>query len=205
MRNPVRPRDLGGGESKLCGRGNRHAPVSAILRATAHTDEERSAGARRHAHAVDNAVAACDGADAVIYRRPLRWLRRRPPLDHLQKLLHRQVSPFPQPAAACSHGYLTTATAIPHCCASSRRRHLVHLSPHCRPLTAASVSILFAARPAKTGPEVAPACGADVVDGQRTPREVVWQTLVPHLQLMADLHSEDDAQAPDLAEMSRCR
>uniref|UniRef100_A0A7S3VZT9 Uncharacterized protein n=1 Tax=Emiliania huxleyi TaxID=2903 RepID=A0A7S3VZT9_EMIHU len=69
----------------------------------------------------------------------------------------------------------------------------------------ASVSILFAARPAKTGPEVAPACGADVVDGQRTPREVVWQTLVPHLQLMADLHSEDDAQASDLAEMSRCR
>ncbi|EOD11129.1 hypothetical protein EMIHUDRAFT_214956 [Emiliania huxleyi CCMP1516] len=65
----------------------------------------------------------------------------------------------------------------------------------------ASVSILFAARPAKTGPEVAPACGADVVDGQRTPREVVWQTLVPHLQLMADLHSEDDAQASDLAEI----
>lgn len=70
----------------------------------------------------------------------------------------------------------------------------------------ASVSILFAARPAKTGPEVAPACGAEVLDGQRTPREVVWQTLVPHLlQLMADLHSEDDAQTPDLSDMSRCR
>ena len=96
MRNPVRPRDLGGAKANCAaGRGNRHAPVSALLRATAHSDEERSAGARRHAHAVDNAVAACDGADAVIHRRPLRWLRRRPPLDHLQKLLHRQVSPFP--------------------------------------------------------------------------------------------------------------
>ena len=132
-RTPSRPR--GGGESKLCGGGNRHAPVSAILRATAHTDEERSAGARRHAHAVDNAVAACDGADAVIHRRPLRWLRRRPPLDHLQKLLHRQVSPFPSlpPHAptATSPPPRPSRTAVHHLAAATSftSHHTAALSP----------------------------------------------------------------------------